>query len=90
VKAIYSFVVLSIFPLKTKFDIPMKRNTFNNLGGLHSLFFCIGIYTVCLFFSIFVCSSVFYAINPKKPAAQQTTVQTSNVAEKPVYASIGK
>jgi type III secretory pathway component EscR len=67
----------------------MKRNTFNNLGGLQSLFFCVGIYAVSLFFSIFICSSVFYAINPKK-AAQQTTVQTSNTVEKPVYASIGR
>ena len=70
----------------------MKRNTFNNLGGLQSLFFCVGIYAVSLFFSIFICSSVFYAINPKKAAAtQQTTAQTSNATnDKPVYASIGQ
>jgi type III secretory pathway component EscR len=66
----------------------MKRTTFNNLGGLQSLFFCVGIYTVALFFSIFVCSSVFYAINPKKAAAPQTASQSKTVAEKPVYASV--
>lgn len=65
----------------------MKRNTFNNLGGLQSLFFCVGIYTVALFFSIFVCSSVFYAINPKK-AAPQTASQQKVSTEKPVYASV--
>jgi type III secretory pathway component EscR len=64
----------------------MKRNTFNNLGGLQSLFFCVGIYTVALFFSIFVCSSVFYAINPKKASPQ--TAQSKTVTEKPVYASV--
>jgi hypothetical protein len=67
----------------------MKRNTFNNLGGLQSLFFCAGIYAVSLFFSIFVCSSVFYAINPKR-VATQATVQAGTFAEKPVYASVGQ
>ena len=64
----------------------MKR-TFNNLGGLQSLFFCVGIYTVALFFSIFVCSSVFYALNPRK-ADTQTTSQAKVVTQKPVYASV--
>jgi len=65
----------------------MKRSTFNNLGGLQSLFFCVGIYTVALFFSIFVCSSVFYALNPKKVGSTQTASQ-SVVNQKPVYASL--
>jgi hypothetical protein len=70
----------------------MKRNTFSNLGGLQSLFFCVGIYAVSLFFSIFICSSVFYAINPKKASStQQASVQpVNNATEKPVYASIGQ
>jgi hypothetical protein len=63
----------------------MKRNTFNNLGGLQSLFFCLGIYTVALFFSIFVCSSVFYAFNARKSAFGTTVKQAS---EKQIYASI--
>jgi type III secretory pathway component EscR len=66
----------------------MKRNTFNNLGGLQSIFFCVGIYAVSLLFSIFICSSVFYAMNPKKASAPQTVAQTSNLGEKPVYASV--
>jgi hypothetical protein len=64
----------------------MKR-TFNNLGGLQSLFFCVGIYTVALLFSNFVCSSVFYALNPRKAAAQ-TASQSKVVTQKPVYASV--
>ncbi|HSC37224.1 MAG TPA: hypothetical protein VLD19_05110 [Chitinophagaceae bacterium] len=64
----------------------MKR-TFNNLGGLQSLFFCVGIYTVALFFSIFVCSSVFYALNPHKSSAQASN-QTKVITQKPVYASV--
>ena len=66
----------------------MKRNTFNNLGGLQSLLFCVGIYTVALFFSIFVCSSVFYVLNPKKASVIQTSVQSNNTADKTMYASV--
>jgi hypothetical protein len=39
----------------------MKKSTLNALGGMQSVLFCVGIYVVALFFSIFVCSSVFYA-----------------------------
>jgi hypothetical protein len=66
----------------------MKRNTFNNLGGLQSLFFCVGIYTVALFFSIFVCSSVFYVLNPKKATTVQTAAQSNNNADKTLYADV--
>ena len=68
----------------------MKRTTtFNNLGGLQSLLFCAGIYAVSLFFSIFICSAVFYAFNPKK-AAVQNVAQVTPAAEKTMLASIGK
>ena len=66
----------------------MKRKTFKNLGGLQSLFFCVGIYTVALFFSIFVCSSVFYVLSPKKVNPSSSASQTIPVAEKTVYASV--
>jgi hypothetical protein len=70
----------------------MKRSsTFNNLGGLQSLFFCAGIYAVSLFFSIFICSAVFYAFNPKKSnPASQSVSQVSPSAEKVMFASVGK
>lgn len=68
----------------------MKRTTtFNNLGGLQSLFFCAGVYAVSLFFSIFICSAVFYAFNPKK-AGTPGMAQTSTAPEKAMFASVGK
>ncbi|MEO5683927.1 MAG: hypothetical protein ABIQ88_14895 [Chitinophagaceae bacterium] len=69
----------------------MKRTTtFSNLGGLQSIFFCAGIYAVSLFFSIFICSSVFYAFNPKKANSNQHISQVSAPAEKAMFASVGK
>jgi len=69
----------------------MKRtSTFNNLGGLQSILFCAGIYAVALFFSIFICSSVFYAFNPKKGNATQHLSQTNTQTDKSMFASVGK
>ena len=68
----------------------MKRTTtFNNLGGLQSLLFCAGVYAVSLFFSIFICSAVFYAFNPKKGNTQNIT-QVNTAPEKAMFASVGK
>jgi hypothetical protein len=36
------------------------------IGSLQPLLFCVGMYCVVLIFSIFVCSSVYRALNPKK------------------------
>ena len=67
----------------------MKRNSLSPLGGMQSFLFCIGMYFVALFFSIFVCSSIFYAINPKK--ADTIKEQSASVnSSRPVFASIGK
>ncbi|WP_290791278.1 hypothetical protein [Flavihumibacter sp. UBA7668] len=41
----------------------MNSRTFNVLGGFQSMLFCIGIYVVALFFSIFICSAIFHAVN---------------------------
>jgi hypothetical protein len=46
----------------------MKRTTFNAIGGWQPLLFCVGMYVVALFFSIFVCSSIFYAFNSRSTA----------------------
>jgi type III secretory pathway component EscR len=61
-------------------------STFRNIGGLQSLMFCLGIYVVALFFSIFVCSAVFYALYPTKSNVTEVTVQQP--AEKQVIASL--
>ncbi|GAC1449191.1 MAG: hypothetical protein NVSMB7_11150 [Chitinophagaceae bacterium] len=69
----------------------MKRTTtFNNLGGLQSLLFCAGIYAVSLFFSIFICSAVFYAFNPKKENTAQNITLVNTTPEKGMFASVGK
>lgn len=43
-----------------------RKTTFAAIGGYQPFLFCIGMYMVALFFSIFVCSAIFYAINPRK------------------------
>ena len=57
----------------------MKRTTFNAIGGWQPFLFCIGMYVVALFFSIFVCSSIFYVINSKTTAkdAEKTALVSS-------------
>ncbi|HLI93894.1 MAG TPA: hypothetical protein VKU83_09800 [Puia sp.] len=60
----------------------MKRSTFNAIGGWQPLFFCVGMYVVALFFSIFVCSSIFYAVN-SRPAAKAEKTAVANVARNP-------
>jgi hypothetical protein len=57
----------------------MKRSTFNAIGGWQPFLFCAGMYIVALFFSIFVCSSIFYAFNAKSAAkaAEKTALMTA-------------
>ena len=57
----------------------MKRSKFNAIGGWQPFLFCAGMYIVALFFSIFVCSSIFYAFNSKSAAksADRTVMSTS-------------
>jgi hypothetical protein len=57
----------------------MKRSTFNAIGGWQPFLFCAGMYIVALFFSIFVCSSIFYAFNSKSAAktAEKTALTGS-------------
>jgi hypothetical protein len=39
----------------------MKTKTFTTMGALHPVLFFVGVYVVALFFSIFICSSLFYS-----------------------------
>ena len=60
----------------------MKRATFNAIGGWQNFLFCIGMYVVALFFSIFVCSSIFYVLNSKSGKdTEKAVVQTTSVAK---------
>ena len=59
----------------------MNRTTFNAIGGWQPFFFCIGMYVVALFFSIFVCSSIFYAFNAKSAARGEKAALVSNAKQ---------
>lgn len=48
-----------------------RKTTFASIGGYQPFLFCIGMYLVALFFSIFICSAIFYAVNPKRSVARQ-------------------
>lgn len=60
-----------------------RKSTFSAIGGYQPFLFCIGMYFVALFFSIFICSAIFYAVNPK-------TEITKSGAEKSEMVSSGK
>jgi hypothetical protein len=62
------------------------KTTLSAIGGWQSFLFCVGMYFVALFFSIFVCSSIFYVVNSKTPAKQNITEKS--VAKQQVLASI--
>jgi hypothetical protein len=51
-----------------------RRSTFSAIGGYQPFLFCIGMYFVALFFSIFICSAIFYAVNPKKTVTGSTAI----------------
>ena len=56
------------------------KSTLSAIGGWNSFFFCVGMYVVALFFSIFVCSSIFYVVNSNKNTktslAEKSTAKT--------------
>lgn len=54
------------------------RTKLSAIGGYQSFLFCIGMYFVALFFSIFICSAIFYAINPKKAIAKEQKSSPGN------------
>ena len=62
-----------------------RKSTLSAIGGYQPFLFCIGMYFVALFFSIFICSAIFYAVNPKTDVAAK-----SNGAEKTAMIGSGK
>jgi hypothetical protein len=68
----------------------MKRKTIAAIGGIQPLLFCVGMYLMALFFSMFVCSSIFYAINPRKGGMETEMEKTAITvsADKSTLASI--
>lgn len=63
-----------------------RRTKLAAIGGYQPFLFCIGMYFVALFFSIFICSAIFYAVNPKPVIAKQEKSLRSNQS----MASAGK
>jgi hypothetical protein len=57
------------------------KSTLSAIGGWNSFFFCVGMYFVALFFSIFVCSSIFYVANSNKAAKGSVVVKTTAKTE---------
>ena len=57
-----------------------RKSTLSAIGGYQSFFFCIGMYFVALFFSIFICSAIFYAINPGTSIAKQEDKKPASTA----------
>lgn len=46
------------------------------IGSLQPFLFCVGMYCVVLIFSVFVCTSIFKAMNPQKyPSMAGKTLQ---------------
>jgi hypothetical protein len=53
-----------------------RKSTFSAIGGYQPFLFCIGMYFVALFFSIFICSAIFYAVNPKSSNTAKATASS--------------
>jgi hypothetical protein len=57
-----------------------RKTTFSAIGGYQPFLFCVGMYIVALFFSIFICSAIFYAVNPKNSVAGETKSSAEKTA----------
>jgi len=57
------------------------KTTLSAIGGWHSFLFCIGMYFVALFFSIFVCSSIFYVVNSRTSDTKDIYVEKAAVSK---------
>ena len=53
----------------------MKTKTFTPMGSLHPILFFAVVYAVALFFSIFICSSLFYSCK-----ARSASISSENLA----------
>lgn len=58
-----------------------------SIGALHPILFFVGVYVVALFFSIFICSTVFYSINGPATEASTDTNKTEQLAGSAYQAS---
>jgi hypothetical protein len=57
-----------------------RKTTFLAIGGYQPFFFCIGMYCVALFFSIFICSAIFHVLNPKTSIVRKSEASVQKSA----------
>ena len=57
----------------------MKNRSVSPIGALHPILFFAGVYIVVLFFSIFICSALFYSCNTSD--AGNYTQEEQNVTQ---------
>lgn len=57
----------------------MKRKPVFTSGALHPVLFFIVVYIIALFFSIFICSSLFYSCNTGAGSNLKIEIQKSTV-----------
>jgi hypothetical protein len=59
------------------------------IGSLQPLLFCIGMYFVVLIFSVFICTSIYHTLNPKKyPTASSTMEKQKTTGSKASLVSL--
>jgi len=58
------------------------------IGSLQPFLFCVGMYFVVLIFSIFICTSVYRTLNPKKFPTASSAVKQTEPATKNTVASL--
>lgn len=63
-----------------------RKTTFLAIGGYQPFLFCVGMYFVALFFSIFICSAIFHVVNPQNSIVRKSEAP----AEKTAVSSAGK
>jgi hypothetical protein len=57
-----------------------RKTTFLAIGGYQPFLFCVGMYFVALFFSIFICSAIFHVVNPKSSIVRKSDAPVQNTA----------
>jgi hypothetical protein len=53
----------------------MKKRSVSPIGALHPILFFAGVYVVVLFFSIFICSALFYSCNTSDASSYSESEQ---------------
>ncbi len=65
----------------------LMKSSKASIGALHPILFFVGVYVVALFFSIFICSTVFYSLNGPANEASTETNQTEQLVGSAYQAS---